>query len=214
MILAAVCYIGYQVFKDTVPQTQTKTQLQVSPIERLYTLPEIDPEKQPKTTPLPPLPRPTNGPTRRLYHGTDVVSANSIVALIDLTTGRDELDFGQGFYTTASLKHAQRLAKTRGGSNGAIVVFDVPISELYSLNYLVFSSADSNWEAFVVYHRSVAGVNHDYDWVEGPVAKDWNVTRGTASALPYPEYHQLSIHTEAARWLFQKSISGVVSVTR
>jgi RHS repeat-associated protein len=62
MILAAVCYVGYRVLKDAMPQTQPQTQLQVNPIERLYTLPESDPEKQPTATPFGPVPIPSEPP--------------------------------------------------------------------------------------------------------------------------------------------------------
>jgi RHS repeat-associated protein len=72
-ILAVVCYVGYQIFKDAVPQTQPQTQLQVNPIERLYTLPESDPEKQPTTTPFGPVPIPSQPPGKHITLGLSVV---------------------------------------------------------------------------------------------------------------------------------------------
>jgi RHS repeat-associated protein len=63
LAFAVICYVGWQLFKDAVPQTQ------VSPIERLYILPEIDPEQQP-TVQLGPdiIVRPTGTPEPdRLY---------------------------------------------------------------------------------------------------------------------------------------------------
>lgn len=119
------------------------------------------------------------------------------------------MDFGQGFYTTASLSHAWSAAKRKGGAS-AVVIFDVPVNELNSLNHLVFSSPDKSWQDFILANRSRDGVGHSYDWVEGPVARDWDLSAKTVNAWPYPDYHQLSIHTPRAAILFGRSITGVL----
>ena len=166
---------------------------------------------EPEVTRIPPrVATNTPEPTRRLYHGTSSVYAESIIAGIDLRFGREMLDFGQGFYTTASWDHAESLAfraVDRSGGVAAIVQFDVPLQPLEALPHLVFTSADASWSSFVFRNRHNRGLRHPYDWVEGPVADEWD--REPVVALPYPRYHQLSIHTEAARRLFQSSITEV-----
>jgi RHS repeat-associated protein len=192
------------------PQTQPQIQLQtqVQPLIRQSPFPgqigglaeDCPPEEK-------------REPTRRLYHGTTAAAEPSIRAYIDLYIGKQSPDFGQGFYTTASLNDAWRLTDWKGqGAVGAVIVFDVPIAQLNSLNHLVFNSVNRAWEDFVLMNRGIRGVAHNYDWVEGPVAKDWDFNTKTVVALePFPdEYHQLSIHTETARILFQKSITTIL----
>ncbi len=175
--------------------------------------PPLPQPEQPTPTPPPtPTPSPTPEPKRRLYHGTTVSDVPRILGGIDLFAGNALVDFGQGFYTTESLVHAERRAIQMANgdkNNAAVVVFDVPSDQLNALHHLVFASADEAWRAFVLYHRNIPGVNHNYDWIEGPVARKWI---GGVEAWPYREYHQLSIHTEAARQLFQESITRVISV--
>jgi hypothetical protein len=154
------------------------------------------------------LPTPTPEFTRRLYHGTAVSFVSAISGGIDLYVGNPLVDFGQGFYTTNNLAQAKDRALMQGGGDGAVVVFDVPVAELNALNHKVFLSPDTEWSQFVLYHRSTPGINHPYDWVEGPVASRWNLSRGTVNV--HPGYHQLSIHTVAAIALFQRSITGVI----
>lgn len=153
---------------------------------------------------------PTKGPTRRLYHATTVDKVLSILSGINLTIGKPSPDFGQGFYTTASFSDAVGIATKWKSGTGAIIVFDVPIDELNSLSHLVFTSPDSSWDNSILFNRAATGLYHNYDWVEGPVAKSWNLAKRTVVPFEYPAYHQLSIHTPAAAQLFQRSITQVL----
>jgi len=203
----------------TLPDTGGSTGITGEDALRLppiYVAPKPPPTPQPKpestSTPPPPpveVPTRTPEPTRRLYHGTTASAVADILSQINLGIGKARPDFGQGFYTTANLDDAWRVARWKGGA-GAVIVFDVPIMRLNSLNHLVFTSADSAWDNFILLNRSVGGLPHSYDWVEGPVAQAWDITAKTVTAFPYPEYHQLSIHTPAAAVLFQQSITGVL----
>ena len=163
-------------------------------VEDAFRKPFVGPIGDPFLPPLPqPQPTAASESARRLYHGTTKSDVPSILARISLTIGRPDLDFGQGFYTTASLIHTRRIARLRSldrGGTPAIVVFDVPVEHLYSLSHLVFDSANAEWERFVLRHRSLQG-SHSYDWVEGPVAQTVDEIKGVVTALPYPEYHPL-----------------------
>jgi hypothetical protein len=191
-----------------LPRTMEEIE-RVGPIE--WQRPKPEPQITPVGTKVPPIvTTPTKGPTRRLYHATTVDKVLSILSGINLTIGKESPDFGQGFYTTASFTDAVGIATRWKGGTGAIVVFDVPIAELNSLNHLVFTSADSSWDNFVLFNRSVTGLHHNYDWVEGPVAKSWDLATRTVIPFEYPAYHQLSIHTSAAAQLFQRSITEIL----
>jgi hypothetical protein len=72
-----------------------------------------------------------------LYHGT-VYQINTI----DVTKGRNNKDFGQGFYMATSL------------------------------NIKYFEKADMEWLDFVLMCREQGGTPHNYDLVIGPTADD------------------------------------------
>jgi RHS repeat-associated protein len=86
MILAAVCYVGYRVFKDAMPRAQTH--IQTSPIERLYTLPQSEPERQPTTTPFSPIPVSTKERERKVVirfvqkEDHDVISGTQFLPVV------------------------------------------------------------------------------------------------------------------------------------
>jgi RHS repeat-associated protein len=161
-------------------------------------------DKGPDKEPGPLSPPRDREPRRTLYHGTDPSGAASILTNgINIAAGNPQVDFGQGFYTTDNIEQA------RNRGNGAIVIFEVSVNELLSLRHLEFTSPDNAWATFVLYHRTTPGVNHNYDWVEGPVARRWSARTGIVTV--YQGYHQLSIHTEAARQLFQRSIVGITN---
>src|SRR5713226_5227848 len=127
-----------------------------------------------------------------LYHGTDEVSAQSIVRGVSLASSRILTDFGTGFYTTTSWVQAKNwandrcrtLARGRGGSVpvAAIVPLDVardvsPMPDLATLDTLFFITEGSNpdfWD-LVTQCRTTSGARHSrpsggyYDVVCGPV---------------------------------------------
>lgn len=103
----------------------------------------------------------------KLYHGSNVVVTKPEVRVVGYTK-----DFGYGFYCTNDLRQAFTWAKRKARR------YDVPVVSLYNVNpvkfselsYLRFTMYDESWLDFIANCR--AGVAHDYDIVEGPMADD------------------------------------------
>jgi len=116
-----------------------------------------------------------------LYHGT-THDFNEI----DVRRGKSFKDFGQGFYATATLGHAERLAlrnrhieeerlfmlgdKTR--LKAYVYSYEIDMAELNMLNVKYFDSADREWLKFIVLNRTRSKRQHNYDAVIGPTAND------------------------------------------
>lgn len=108
----------------------------------------------------------------KLYHGTDLFSAEQILQKgIDITAGRKGLDFGTGFYVTPRLTQAIIWAK---GSLAPCVLS----MELDEDGLLIkgFDNPNREWAEFVVRNRLRLPVCVDYDCVYGPMA-DYGVSR-------------------------------------
>ena len=88
------------------------------------------------------------------------------------------LDFGNGFYTTTSLKQARRWAKLVALRHqaGCPVVnsYSFDAEQISALKVLEFSNASEDWLDFVVKNRTnnSASAEHSYDLIIGPVAND------------------------------------------
>ena len=144
----------------------------------------------------------------KLYHGSTVA-----VRKPSLRPGRQNADFGKGFYTTSNLEQAVRWAhikKEREDADRAVVSvyeFDETLLDNPDLNIRRFTGADEAWLLFVTDCRKSR--KHDFDLVQGPVANDKVFTTvnlfesGVLSAeaailqlKAYKTYDQLSFHTE------------------
>ncbi len=144
----------------------------------------------------------------KLYHGSNVA-----VRKPSLRYGRDETDFGNGFYTTTNKEQAEHWTSIkidRAKSGRRIVsVFEIDDSILSDpeLKIREFHGPDEAWLNFVVDSRH--GLKHDYDLVFGPVANDTVFTvvnlyesgildakTAVARLKVYKTYDQLSFHTE------------------
>ena len=118
-----------------------------------------------------------------LYHGSSY-DFNSI----ELKQGRPYKDFGQGFYTSASIDHARsmaernavmRISKSRQRDIGNELfekwlyqyVFDW--DKAAGLAVKEFPQADREWGRFITLNRNSRGVPHEYDIVIGPTANDF-----------------------------------------
>lgn len=106
-----------------------------------------------------------------VYHG-----ATQEVRLPMCKFGRQNLDFGQGFYVTnireQAVEWAIKIARSRKES---------PILNLYLLNRedfitegnaLVFKAYDEEWFDFVVASRMEQNPSEGYDYIEGGIAND------------------------------------------
>ena len=143
-----------------------------------------------------------------VYHGSNVE-----VRKPSLRYGRNNTDFGKGFYLTTQKEQAERwteikLDRAKTGKR-IVSVYDIDETLLTSaeLNIREFHGVDEPWLEFVVNSRK--GVKHDYDLVFGPLANDKVFTTvnlyesgvldaptAIARLKAYKTYDQLSFHTQ------------------
>lgn len=109
----------------------------------------------------------------KLYHGSSVSVENPLAGI-----GRDNLDFGKGFYTTRLIDQAQKwagLVASRKSPDGIGIVSAYEFDEDSMANagyiYKRFEEYDMDWLNFVVDCRKGKD-SSDYDIVEGGVAND------------------------------------------
>ncbi|MDR2735937.1 MAG: DUF3990 domain-containing protein [Gracilibacteraceae bacterium] len=129
-----------------------------------------------------------------LYHGT-ICEFDKI----DITKGKGNKDFGQGFYTSRDIRHAERLATRnkiieeerfalRGVKKNVtpwLYTFDVDHDNLGTLHVKEFTAADRDWMRFVVLNRESKSKAqlHEYDIVTGPTAND-NTRAAIQTVMP------------------------------
>ena len=108
-----------------------------------------------------------------LYHGSCVA-----VRSPDVVYGREEFDFGQGFYLTRLRKQAidwARIVAGRGPRRRAILnkyAFDKKAAIAAGYRFKEFLAYDMEWLAYVVDCRNGGRLQRRYDIVEGGVAND------------------------------------------
>jgi hypothetical protein len=146
----------------------------------------------------------------RLYHGTASGFADEIMAGgIDLSRGRANLDFGQGFYTSMSLTHARTMAgrvARRVGQESSIISYRVSNKQLARLNSLTFEGPNGSWTSFVGLHRTPGTPLHGYDLVSGPAIGNLS----TLQALPFPQFNQTSLHSVRAVVVFENGFQRII----
>jgi len=104
-----------------------------------------------------------------LYHGSNHDFNN-----VDLSKSKDRRDFGKGFYTTTIKEQAQQwgynMFNRQGGDGIFLYEFEFsPSSDLLSKRFLEISD---EWFDFVLANRTLGGLQHNYDFIQGPVAND------------------------------------------
>lgn len=106
-----------------------------------------------------------------VYHG-----GTDIVKLPLVGVGREELDFGKGFYTSDVLSQAEAWARRLADRRR-----QVPVVNKYELNlemavsryrYKKFPYYDGEWLDFIVANRNGQALWKQYDQIEGGVADD------------------------------------------
>lgn len=109
----------------------------------------------------------------KVFHGSTMVVQHPLVA-----AGRENLDFGKGFYVTDIYSQAERWAVVmrlrRPDSTAIINIYELDIEKIVSANYrgLRFDSYNNDWLDFIVDSRMGKRPWLEYDWVEGGVAND------------------------------------------
>jgi hypothetical protein len=117
-----------------------------------------------------------------LYHGTSYD-----FNLIDLNQCKPYKDFGQGFYTSADVRHAismaNRNAQMRAAKHNLInskhitihkwlYTFQFARSKSIGMNIKIFPNANRDWGRLITLNRTSKKSPHGYDIVIGPTAND------------------------------------------
>lgn len=108
---------------------------------------------------------------RTLYHGSTQVITHPIVSL-----GRENLDFGKGFYLTDIKLQAESWARRMAAFRKSqpiinVYSFDIELVK-ENFSYLQFEAYDEKWLDFIVANRQGKNFAANYDIVEGGVAND------------------------------------------
>ena len=104
-----------------------------------------------------------------LYHGS-----NHDFDTIDLSKSKDKRDFGRGFYTTTIRQQAEDWASSlfdRYKGDG-IFVYEMEFELPGSLSVKTYEGLSEEWLLMVQKNRTLGGIQHNYDIVQGPVAND------------------------------------------
>lgn len=111
-----------------------------------------------------------------LYHGSNIE-----ISQIDIDKGRKGKDFGKGFYLSADIEQAQKMASLttfRQGKGNPIVsefMFDESVLNGNSdIKIKQFDGYTIEWAEFILLNRNNNTNNqvHNYDIVIGPIADD------------------------------------------
>ena len=109
----------------------------------------------------------------KVFHGSTSEIQNPLANI-----GRDNLDFGKGFYVTDIYNQAERWASVmmlrRPGSVATINIYELNIEKISSSNYksLHFKGYSTDWLDFIVACRRGEKPWLGYDLIEGRVTND------------------------------------------
>ena len=106
----------------------------------------------------------------KLYHGSTVIVDKPLVSC-----GRNNLDFGKGFYTTNIQSQAEKWVQRfiALGKKGIISIYNFADSDINSkCRYKKFSEYNEEWLDFVLACRDGSKEYLNYDIIEGGIAND------------------------------------------
>jgi len=104
-----------------------------------------------------------------LYHGS-----NCNFDKVDISKSKDRRDFGKGFYTTTLCEQAEDWAGAlfdRYKGDG-IFVYELELELTGELLVKRFDGLSEEWLLMVQKNRTLGGIQHNFDIVQGPVAND------------------------------------------
>lgn len=143
-----------------------------------------------------------------LYHGS-----NKNFDTVELSKSKDKRDFGRGFYTTTLREQAADWAVSlfdRYKGDGAII-YEMELKIASGLLVKNFEGLSEEWLLMVQQNRTLGGLQHNYDIVQGPVANDKTArsialyiagiinVKETIERLKFNNVNnQVSLHTSAA----------------
>lgn len=106
----------------------------------------------------------------KLYHGSTVIVDKPLVSY-----GRDNLDFGKGFYTTSMQNQAEKWVQRfiSLGKKGIINIYNFDDDNIQTkYRYKKFTEYNEEWLDFVLAYRGGSKEYHNYDIIEGGIAND------------------------------------------
>jgi hypothetical protein len=106
----------------------------------------------------------------KLYHGSKDIVDKPLVSY-----GRDNLDFGKGFYTTSVQAQAEKWVQRfiLLGHKGYINVYDYDETKARTkYRYKNFPEYNEEWLNFLLACRNGSKIYKDYDIIEGGIAND------------------------------------------
>lgn len=106
----------------------------------------------------------------KLYHGSTVIVDKPLVSY-----GRDNLDFGKGFYTTNLQGQAEKWVQRfiALGKKGIISIYNFDGTDIQTkYRYKKFSEYNEEWLDFVLACRNGSKEYLNYDIIEGGIAND------------------------------------------
>lgn len=106
----------------------------------------------------------------KLYHGSKDIVDKPLVSY-----GRDNLDFGKGFYTTSVQAQAENWVQRfiLLDHKGYINVYDYDEAEARTkYRYKNFPEYNEEWLDFILACRNGSKIYQDYDIIEGGIAND------------------------------------------
>lgn len=111
---------------------------------------------------------------RKVFHGATMLVDSPLCHI-----GRDNLDFGKGFYVTDIREQAERWA-TRVVNIGLpqwLNIYDIDEEDIKKNgNCKIFSSYDKEWLDFIVDCRNGKTPWKEFDYIEGGIADDRVIT--------------------------------------
>ena len=106
----------------------------------------------------------------KLYHGSTVIVDKPLVSY-----GRDNLDFGKGFYTTSMQSQAEKWVQRfiSLGKKGIINIYNFDDDNIQTkYRYKKFTEYNEEWLDFILACRGGSKEYHNYDIIEGGIAND------------------------------------------
>ena len=106
----------------------------------------------------------------KLYHGSTVIVDKPLVSY-----GRDNLDFGKGFYTTSMQNQAEKWVQRfiSLGKKGIINIYNFDDDNIQTkYRYKKFPEYNEEWLDFVLACRGGSKEYQNYDIIEGGIAND------------------------------------------
>ena len=108
----------------------------------------------------------------QVYHGSNVVVREPLVGI-----GRENLDFGQGFYVTVLTTQADEWARNKARyymqTEGSVSLYEFDFdAAVVTFRFQKFEAYDREWLHFIVSNRDGGEDWKQYDIIEGGVAND------------------------------------------